>query len=108
MIDQRVSEGKKINFFEKNALTTTLPAQLSIKFDLDIIPVFIIREINDDFTIEFHKPVNNKKFKNKIDLTKELNEILERMIKKIPLNGFGLIIDGSSIIFFKSLIYFYR
>ena len=31
MIDQRVSEGEKINFFGKKALTTTLPAQLSNK-----------------------------------------------------------------------------
>ena len=34
MIDQRVSEGEKINFFDEPALTTTLPAQLSIKFNL--------------------------------------------------------------------------
>ena len=33
MIDQRVSEGDKINFF-KRPVTTTLPAQLSIKFNL--------------------------------------------------------------------------
>ena len=84
MIDQRVSEGEKINFFDKEALTTTLPAQLSIKFDLVIMPVFIQREINDNFTIEFHKPINNKNFKNKIELTKELNNILEKMIKKNP------------------------
>jgi KDO2-lipid IV(A) lauroyltransferase len=31
MIDQRVSEGEKINFFNKPAFTTTLPAQLAIK-----------------------------------------------------------------------------
>ena len=43
MIDQRVSEGEKINFFDKAALTTTLPAQLSIKFDLEII-LFLLRE----------------------------------------------------------------
>tara|TARA_B100002019_G_scaffold82217_1_gene71001 strand:- start:785 stop:1642 length:858 start_codon:yes stop_codon:yes gene_type:complete len=84
MIDQRVSEGEKINFFDQDALTTTLPAQLSIKFDLVIMPVFIQREINDNFTIEFHKPINNKNFKNKIELTKELNNILEKMIKKNP------------------------
>ena len=46
MIDQRVSEGEKINFFGKPALTTTLPAQLSLKFGLPIIPVFIER-LND-------------------------------------------------------------
>ena len=84
MIDQRVSEGEKINFFDQDALTTTLPAQLSIKFDLVIMPVFIQREINDNFTIEFQKPINNKNFKNKIELTKELNNILEKMIKKNP------------------------
>ena len=39
MIDQRVSEGEKIQFFGKPALTTTLPAQLAIKYGLDIIPV---------------------------------------------------------------------
>ena len=84
MIDQRVSEGEKINFFDQDALTTTLPAQLSIKFDLVIMPVFIQREINDNFTIEFHKPIDNKNFKNKIELTKKLNNILEEMIKKNP------------------------
>ena len=40
MIDQRVSEGVKINFFDKPALTTTLPAQLAIKYSLTIIPCF--------------------------------------------------------------------
>ena len=33
MIDQRVSEGKEVDFFNQAALTTTLPAQLSIKFN---------------------------------------------------------------------------
>ena len=39
MIDQRVSEGEKVNFFNKSALTTTLPAQLALKYNLSIIPV---------------------------------------------------------------------
>jgi len=34
MIDQRVSEGEKIYFFNYPALTTTLPAQLAIKYKL--------------------------------------------------------------------------
>ena len=68
MIDQRVSEGEKINFFNKPALTTTLPAQLSIKFDLEIIPVYIERDKNDKCKIEFQKPINPKNFKNKVEL----------------------------------------
>ena len=49
MIDQRVSEGEKIIFFKKPALTTTLPAQLAIKYDLPIIPVFIERTKEKNF-----------------------------------------------------------
>ena len=55
MIDQRVSEGEIINFFDKPALTTTLPAQLAIKFGIDIIPVYIERKENNTFKIEFQK-----------------------------------------------------
>tara|TARA_B100000963_G_scaffold355282_1_gene373213 strand:- start:195 stop:1052 length:858 start_codon:yes stop_codon:yes gene_type:complete len=84
MIDQRVSEGEKIKFFDQMALTTTLPAQLSIKFNLDIIPVYIERDKDDHFRIEFQKPINVKNFENKIELTKELNNILEKMIIKNP------------------------
>ena len=84
MIDQRVSEGKRINFFNKPALTTTLPAQLSIKFNLDIIPVFIERDKNDKFKIEFQKKIDPKNFQNKSELTKELNKILEKMVIRNP------------------------
>ena len=84
MIDQRVSEGEKINFFGKTALTTTLPAQLSIKFNLNIVPVFIKRSRDGKFNIEFRKAIVPNNFKNKIDLTKELNRILEKMIVRNP------------------------
>jgi|TARA_B100001093_G_scaffold513883_1_gene586722 KDO2-lipid IV(A) lauroyltransferase len=84
MIDQRVSEGEKINFFNKPALTTTLPAQLSIKFDLEIIPVYIERDKNDKFKIEFQKAINPKNFKNKVELTQKLNIVLEKMIIRNP------------------------
>ena len=93
MIDQRVSEGEKINFFNKPALTTTLPAQLSMKLNLKIVPIFIERTKDDKFLIEFLKPIDNEKFQdkielskelNKIELTQKLNQILENMIKKNP------------------------
>ena len=53
MIDQRLSEGDKINFFGKPASTTTLPAQLAFKYNLPIIPVFIQRINGENFQIEF-------------------------------------------------------
>jgi len=84
MIDQRVSEGEKINLFDKLALTTTLPSQLSAKFNLDIVPVYIERDKSNFFKIEFQKRISFKEFKNKSELTKELNKVLEKMIIKNP------------------------
>ena len=84
MIDQRVSEGERVELFDCPALTTTLPAQLSIKYDLDIIPVFIKREENNNFKIEFQNRIFPKNFKNKYELTKELNNVLEKMIIRNP------------------------
>jgi len=84
MIDQRVSEGEKIAFFGKSAFTTTLPAQLSMKFNLDIVPVFIERMNNDNFKLEFQKKIEPKNFKNKIELSKKLNNVLELMVQKNP------------------------
>ncbi len=84
MIDQRVSEGERINFFGEPALTTTLPAQLSIKFNLDIIPVYIERDKNSHFNIEFQNRINPDDFKDKIELTKKLNDVLEKMIIRNP------------------------
>ena len=84
MIDQRVSEGEKINFFDQPALTTTLPAQFAKKYRMKIIPVFIERLKNNKFKIEFQKEIDPKNFKNKLDLTVKLNEVLENMIIKNP------------------------
>ena len=84
MIDQRVSEGAKIDFFNKPAYTTTLPAQLSIKFDIDVIPVYIERIKNDKFKIEFQERISPKLYTNKMDFTKKLNKILEDMVLRNP------------------------
>ncbi len=84
MIDQRVSEGEKIELFGKPAYTTTLPAQLAIKYNLSIIPVFIERVNNENFKIEFMNEINSQNFKDKVDLTKKLNLTLEKMILKNP------------------------
>tara|TARA_B100000886_G_scaffold333610_1_gene287935 strand:- start:2751 stop:3608 length:858 start_codon:yes stop_codon:yes gene_type:complete len=86
MIDQRVSEGEQIDFFKKSALTTTLPAQLALKFNLPIIPVFIERNQKDQFKIIFYPEIIPKNFDNKYDLTKILNKQIEDMIVYKPEN----------------------
>ena len=83
MIDQRVSEGSK-PIFNKPALTTTLPAQLALKYKLSIIPVFIQRRSNNKFVIEFQNEIKAEEFQDKQRLTEKLNEVLENMIVKNP------------------------
>ena len=84
MIDQRVSEGEKVNFFNYLALTTTLPAQLALKYSLDLVPIFIERKSNYSFKMKVFEPIKTSKFKNKLEISKKLNEILESMIIQNP------------------------
>ena len=84
MIDQRVSEGIKSNFFNNEALTTTIPAQLVKKFKIPVVPIFIERINNLNFKITINKPItfsNETSIKN---ITDELNQILEEMIINKP------------------------
>ena len=88
MIDQRVSEGKKLPFFGHMALTTTLPAQLASKYQLDIVPIYISRNKNDNFEMEIFEPIQISKKEdsevNKLNLTIRLNRIMEQMVSKDP------------------------
>ena len=88
MIDQRVSEGEKVPFFNYDALTTTLPAQIALKYKYDIIPIYIRRNSKNLFEIEIYNSITIKdkedNEKNKIEITKDLNKILEGMILKDP------------------------
>ncbi len=84
MIDQRVSEGERVNFFNKNALTTTLPAQLAIKFNMPVVPVYIERNEQNNFQIKFLDEIRPSSYKNKLELTQKLNQVIEEMIAKNP------------------------
>ncbi len=84
MIDQRVSEGILINFFNQKALTTSIPAQLVKKFNIPIIPVHIERVENISFKITINKPIYFSQDLSVEKITGELNKILEKMILNKP------------------------
>ncbi len=84
MIDQRVSEGIFSNFFNKKALTTTIPAQLVRRFNIPIIPVNIERIEDLKFRITIGRPINFSKNESIQNITDKLNKILEEMILKNP------------------------
>ena len=84
MIDQRVSEGILSNFFNQEALTTTIPAQLVKKFNIPIVPVYIERIGSLNFKITVNKPINFQNDYSIKNITDDLNKILERMILNKP------------------------
>ena len=84
MIDQRVSEGVKSNFFKQEAFTTTIPAQFVKKFKCKIVPIYIERIENNNFKLTVHKPLiygDNESIKS---ITQDLNILLEKLILKNP------------------------
>ena len=84
MIDQRVSEGPKINFFNKEAYTTTVPAQFVKKFNCKIVPINIVRTNNINFEIKVFEPFEFKKNDSINEITLALNKWLENTIIENP------------------------
>ena len=54
MVDQRVSEGPRALFFNKPAHTTTIPAQLALKYDCKLVPISLIRKEGIKFIMTIH------------------------------------------------------
>ena len=84
MIDQRVSEGIDVEFFGKNAFTTTIPAQFVKKFGCVIQPVYIERINGVNFKVIFDEHLDFNKDQNIENITKKLNQWLENKITKNP------------------------
>ena len=82
MIDQRVTQGVKMNFFGNMATTTTIPAQLIKKYECELVPIYIERYNNYYFKMYISKPIKIEKNKSAEEITFFLNSILEKMILK--------------------------
>ena len=83
MIDQRVSEGISAKLFNRNCLTTTIPAQLVKKYNCDVIPVYVERKNNVYFNMYFYKPL---KFNND-----------QSILDKVAKEGLGLTVFVSEL-----------
>ena len=82
MIDQRVREGEKVSFFKNLATTTNIPAQLTKKYNCDVVPIYIERRKKNYFKMYVSKPIKINKTKTISEITIFLSSILEKMILK--------------------------
>jgi KDO2-lipid IV(A) lauroyltransferase len=88
MVDQRVSEGPRTPFFNKPAHTTTIPAQLALKYNCKLVPIFLERKKGINFEMTICEPYAIQKTGNDDEDTKnitlKINQIIEKMIIKNP------------------------
>jgi len=88
MVDQRVSEGPRALFFNKPAHTTTIPAQLALKYDCKLVPISLERKEGPNFEMTIHRPYKIEKTSNDEEdsknITLKINQIIEKMILNNP------------------------
>jgi len=88
MVDQRVGEGPRTPFFNKPAHTTTIPAQLALKYNCKLVPISLERKQGPSFEMTIHEPYQIEKTGNNEDDTKsitlKINKIIEKIILKNP------------------------
>ena len=88
MIDQRVTEGEKVLFFNQPAYTTTIPAQIALKFSSKIVPISLKRISDVKFNMVVEKPIDVERSENQnkdiLDISIKLNSVMENMIKNNP------------------------
>ena len=84
MIDQRVSQGIKVNFFNEKAYTTTIPAQFVKKYNAKVVPIYIQKTKNNKFKLTIFKSVKFNDEDSIESITTYLNKVLEKMIIQNP------------------------
>ena len=88
MVDQRVGEGLRIPFFNQPAHTTTIPAQLALKYNCRLVPIFLERKEGVNFEMTVHEPYKIQKTgdvdQDTKNITLQINRIIEKMIIKNP------------------------
>jgi Kdo2-lipid IVA lauroyltransferase/acyltransferase len=75
MVDQSVTQGKRIDFFNEKAFTTSIPSQLALKYNYQIIPIVID---------VFPPLIIDKEKDNEISIGEKINQEIEKMILKNP------------------------
>ena len=88
MVDQRVGESERCPFFNIPAHTTTIPAQVALKYKLDIVPIYLERKKDNTFLIDVLDPIKIQKTGNleedKKKITIKINQTVEKMVIKNP------------------------
>ena len=85
MVDQAITQGTKINFFNEPAFTTSIPSQLALKYNYQIVPISIKRLDKYYFKMKILNPIlidlNND---NEQTIGLKINQEIEKIIIANP------------------------
>jgi len=85
MVDQAITQGTKINFFNEPAFTTSIPSQLALKYNYQIVPISIKRLDKYYFKMKILNPIpidpNND---NEQTIGLKINQEIEKIILANP------------------------
>jgi len=85
MVDQSITQGKKIDFFGEKAFTTSIPSQLALKYNYQIVPIAIKRVEKYQFVMDIFNPISiDKKKDDELSIGKKINEKIEEIILQNP------------------------
>ena len=81
LVDQRYNRGKAFDFMGCPALTSTVAAELALKFSVPLVPAYGTRLPDGRFSVEFEPPIEHT---DPIDMTQKINDSLSRRIRASP------------------------
>jgi Kdo2-lipid IVA lauroyltransferase/acyltransferase len=82
LIDQHMSHGARLSFFGHDAMTALSAAELAIKYDALVIPIYAVRLKNGlDFQIIVENPIPRG---TPEEMTQALNDSLEALVRQHP------------------------
>ena len=94
LVDQKLSSGVRVNFFEKEAMTSDGAASLAIKYNYPVVPINVERAKGSFFKVTFYPEIEiNKTSDKQKDIkkfTSEINKFLEKCISEKPENWFWI------------------
>ncbi len=79
--DQRINEAPIYEFMGKPARTAESAAELALKYKVDLVPCYGIRQADGSFVIETEAPIPHT---NAQEMTQLLNDSLESIVRRHP------------------------
>ena len=85
MVDQAITQGTKINFFNEPAFTTSIPSQLALKYNYQIVPISIKRLDKYYFKMKILNPILiDPDNDNEQTIGVKINQEIEKIILANP------------------------